>query len=121
MTHSEQSSYEDGDYSETVKKLLTESKFTLILTEHATIRLEQRQIPENDVRENITNPKKLVFAKKRKKAREHEESYQCYFKQSKNLTQVYGLAFNFNENSIYLVTAFKGRPKLQKMVKYGKN
>ncbi len=121
MSGQSESLYEKGDFSEKVRKLLLQNRFRLVLTDHIKVRMSQRQMPEEDFKENLNNPKRLYAARKRKKSRKNEESYQCYFKQSNHLDQVYGLAFNFRTNKLCLITAFKGRPKLQKMVKYGKN
>ena len=45
-----------------IKKLTTYAKKDIIISKHAMIRIKQRQLNVDEIKENIINPKRLKFA-----------------------------------------------------------
>ncbi|MFA5797258.1 MAG: DUF4258 domain-containing protein [Candidatus Woesearchaeota archaeon] len=80
----------------------------IIITPHAHIRMIQRQISENEVIENILNPKRLVYA-----IRKEKQKFDCYFDYSKNLCHRYILAI---EKNIVIITVVKINRRWQHIV-----
>ena len=51
------------DYSNVlIKKLKSFTKEDIVISHHATIRIRQRQLNVNEIKENIINPKRLKYA-----------------------------------------------------------
>jgi len=83
------------------KNILTEKfkrykKDNIIITDHAKEQALFRNIDLEEVKENIINPKRLVFAGKQEAKREGEEKYDCYFGYSKTQCHRYILIVNKN-------------------------
>jgi hypothetical protein len=66
----------------------------VIITEHAKIQALFRGINLNEVKENIINPTRLIFAGKQEAEKEGEEKYDCYFQYSKTQCHRYVLVIN---------------------------
>jgi len=66
----------------------------IVITDHALRQALFRSISLDEVRENIINPRRLVFARKQKARRETEEKYDCYFAYSKTQCQRYIITIN---------------------------
>jgi hypothetical protein len=87
-----------------VERLKGYSEKQIIITSHTLIRLVQRQIDENEIKENILNPKRLKIAIKENASGSDEEKFDCYFEYSKNLCHKYVLVMNDN---VIVVTVVK--------------
>jgi len=87
-----------------VKILLGFDKQSIVITNHALIRLRQRQIETEEVIENIINPKRLQYAIKQETEYPGEEKYDCYFNYSKRLCHRYVLVI---KNKVIVVTVVK--------------
>jgi len=95
------------------KKLASFTKEDIIISKHAMIRITQRQIDIEEIKENIINPKRLEYAIKQSSDKEVEEKYDCYFDYSKNLCHRYVIVI---ENNIIVVTAIKINRKWQNII-----
>ena len=93
-----------------IKRLKSFKKEDVIITHHTLIRLCQRQISEQEVIENIINPKRLEYAIKEKAANAGEEKFDCYFGYSKTLCHRYVLVI---KNKVVIVTIVKINRKWQ--------
>lgn len=83
------------NYKDEVKKKLKKYKETdIIITDHAEYQAIFRNIDLGEVKENITNPKRLEVAEKQKSKKPKEEKYNCYFGYSKNRCHRYVLVIN---------------------------
>ena len=103
---------------ELIEKLKKYTKDDIVFTSHAFIRAKQRNIKLSEVIENITNPKRLVFARKQKANKPGEEKYDCYFVHSNTLCHRYVLIIN---KRIIVCTIIKINRRWQKRVeKHGR-
>jgi hypothetical protein len=103
----------------TNQKTYVESRFKtydrdqIIITSHATIRLLQRQISEDEIMENILNPKRLEYAIKEKHDVALEEKFDCYFGYSKTLCHRYIVVL---KDDVVVVTVVKINRRWQAIV-----
>jgi len=95
------------------KKLKTYKKENIIITEHAELQAFVREIELSEVKNNITNPDKLVYAQEQKSKKDDESKYDCYFAYSKHLYHRYILSINQN---IIIVTIIKINRDWQKVI-----
>lgn len=95
------------------EKLKSYKKEDIIFTSHAELQAFTRQIDLEEVKENIVNPTKLVYAKEQKAKKECEEKYDCYFSYSKNIYHRYILTLN---RKIIIVTIIKINRDWQKAI-----
>ncbi len=95
------------------KKLRTYKKSDIIITEHANFQAFTRNIDLEEVKENVINPVKLVYAKKQEAKYKGEEKYDCYFSYSKHLYHRYALTINAK---IIIVTIIKINRDWQKAI-----
>ena len=65
------------------------SKEDIIFSNHAIIRIKQRQIDIKEIKHNLIYPDKLKFALKQYSYKKSEEKFDCYFDYSKNLCHRY--------------------------------
>lgn len=84
-------------------KLKKYRKEDIIITKHAELQAYVRQIDLEEVKSNITNPEKLVFARLLEKNAD-KKKYDCYFAYSKHLYHRYILNIN---RKIIIVTIIK--------------
>lgn len=77
-----------------IEKLKRYTKETIIITEHARQQAIFRSINIEEVKENIINPTRLIFARKQDAERPEEEKYDCYFNYSKTQCHRYIIAIN---------------------------
>ena len=63
------------ELEELKKKLRTYKKKDIIVVHHAEMQAYVREVDLEEVKENIANPDKLVFAQKQKARRDNEEKY----------------------------------------------
>jgi hypothetical protein len=83
------------NYKDILKKKLPKyKKENVIITKHAEKQAIFRSIDINEVKENITNPKRLAYAQKQKAEKKGEEKYDCYFGYSKTRCHRYIIAIN---------------------------
>jgi len=101
------------DLKELKKKLSSYNKKDIIITEHANFQAFTRDVDLEEVKENIINPTKLVYAEKQKAKYKNEEKYDCYFAYSKHLYHRYALTINAK---IIIVTIIKINRDWQKAV-----
>lgn len=101
------------NYVQYVKdKLKSYDKKNVIITTHALIRLEQRQIDKKEVIDNLINPTRLEYAIKDDAERLNEEKFDCYFGYSK--TQCHRYVIILKEN-VVVVTVVKINRRWQKI------
>ena len=96
-----------------IKKLRAFSIEDIIISEHAMVRIKQRQLDINEIKENIINPKRLKYAIKQFPLKKGEAKYDCYFDYSKNLCHRYVIVIRKN---IIVVTAIKINRRWQNIV-----
>ena len=77
-----------------IHKLRIYTKEDIIFTDHALKQAIFRGIDLEEVKENIINPKRLVFAKRQKADKEGEDKYDCYFGYSNTQCQRYIIIVN---------------------------
>jgi len=103
--------------SETIEnlkdKLKEYKKEDIIITDHAKIQAIVRDIEIDEVKQNILNPKRLIYAKKQKAENPDEEKYDCYFAYSENLCHRYVLTVN---GKVIIVTIIKINRGWQKII-----
>lgn len=85
----------------------------IIITEHAELQALTRDISLNEIKEDIVNPVRLVYAKEEDAKNPDEEKYDCYFAYSKHLYHRYILVLN---SKILIVTIIKINRDWQKSI-----
>jgi hypothetical protein len=80
------------------------NKDEIIFTKHAELQAFIRNVNLEEVKENIINPTRLVYAKEQKAKYENEKKYDCYFSYSKHLYHRYALSI---DRKIIIVTIIK--------------
>jgi len=99
---------------EELKKRFGEyKKKDIIITDHAEMQAIFREIELDEVKKNIVNPEKLVYAEQQKAKKAGEEKYDCYFAYSKELAHRYILTIN---RKIIIVTIIKINRDWQKII-----
>jgi len=88
-------------------------KEDIIVTDHANLQAYVREIDINEVKENIVNPEKLVYAEKQDSKDKDCEKYNCYFAYEKNLAHRYIITIN---TKIIIVTIIKINRDWQKII-----
>ena len=76
----------------------------IIISDHALVRMFQRQISQEEVIENIINPRRLEYAIREKARNSNKEKFNCYFGYSKTLCHNYVLVI---KNDVLVITVFK--------------
>ncbi|MBI2630361.1 hypothetical protein HYW76_04635 [Candidatus Pacearchaeota archaeon] len=94
------------------EKLKEYKKEDIIFTFHAEIQALIRQIDLEEVRNNLTNPKKLVFVEK-EEIQNKKEKYSCYFAYSNFNCHKYVLTLN---SKIIIVTIININRNWQKII-----
>lgn len=79
---------------ELIRKLQRYGREDIIITSHALFRAIFRGIDEEEIKENIINPKRLHCAIRLESDIEGEEKYDCYFAYSNTQCQRYIIAIN---------------------------
>ena len=95
------------------EKLSQYKKSDIIITNHAEIEAFVRDVDLEQVKENVSNPVKLVYAQKQEAKHSNEEKYDCYFAYSKHLYHRYALTINAK---IIIVTIIKINRDWQKAI-----
>jgi len=95
------------------KKLRGFKDKNIIITNHAELQAFVRDIDINEVKKNIRNPEKLVYAKEQDSIKEDEEKYDCYFAYPKHLYHRYVLII---DGKIIIVTIIKINRDWQKAI-----
>ena len=99
---------------EELKKRLRNYKIEeIIVTEHAELQAFSRDVDLKEVKENILNPVKLVYAKQQEAKNDDEEKYDCYFAYSKHLYHRYAIVIN---GKLLIVTIIKINRDWQKAI-----
>jgi hypothetical protein len=99
------------NYKDTViEKLKLFSKEDIIISHHTRIRLCQRQISEQEIVENIINPRRLEYAVKEEAKNPGEEKFDCYFGYSKTLCHRYVLVI---KDKVIVITIVRINRKWQ--------
>lgn len=96
-----------------IKKLKGYSKKDIIFTTHAKVRAVQRGLDLEEVKDNIANPRRLVYAVKQEARKSGEHKFDCYFLYSKTLCHRYVLIIN---RRIIICTAIKINRRWQNVV-----
>jgi hypothetical protein len=94
-------------------KLSKYKKRDIIITPHAELQAFTRNVDLEEVKNNVINPIKLVYAKQQKAKDKNEEKYDCYFAYSKSLYHRYAIAINAK---IIIVTIIKINRDWQKAI-----
>ena len=79
-------------------------KEDIIITDNAELQALTRGVDLDEVKENIINPDRLVYARPQKAQKKNEEKYDCYFACSKHLYHRYALILN---GKVLIVTIIK--------------
>ncbi len=99
--------------AEVIDKLKRFNREDIIISDHALIRLKQRQISEAEIIENIINPKRLQYAIKQEPNHSGEEKFDRYFNYSKTQCHRYVIVI---KNKVVVVTVVKVNRRWQKIV-----
>lgn len=94
-------------------KLKKYKRDDIIITNHAEIQAIMREIDLEEVKNNIVDPDKLVFAHKQESTNLKEKKYDCYFAYSKLLAHRYILTLN---GKVIIVTIIKINRDWQKVI-----
>jgi hypothetical protein len=100
------------ELEELKNKLKKYRKEDITITHHAEWQALIRQIDLEEVKSNIINPEKLVFARLLEENAE-KEKYDCYFSYSKHLYHRYLLTIN---RKVIIVTIIKVNRDWQKAI-----
>lgn len=95
------------------QKLKQYNKKDIIITKHAELQAFVREVDLEEVKDNIINPEKLVYAQKQEPQKSDEEKYDCYFAYSKRLYHRYALVLN---GKVLIVTIIKINRDWQKAI-----
>jgi hypothetical protein len=101
------------DLEKLKSKLRTYRREEIIVTRHAVLRARIRKIHLEDIKENIVNPEKLVFAEQQTAQKEGEKKYNCYFAISKEVSHRYVLV---TDGKVIIVTIIWINKNWQKIV-----
>ncbi len=101
------------ELNELREKLREYKKSDIIITDHADLQAFTRNVDLEEVKQNIINPIKLVYAKKQEAKLNNLEKYDCYFAYSKHLYHRYALTINAK---IIIVTIIKINRDWQKAI-----
>ena len=94
-------------------KLRSHKAGDIIITKHAGLQAIMRQIDFEEVKRNILNPDKLIYAEKQNSKKFNEEKYDCYFAYSSDFVHRYILVIN---GKVIIVTIIKINRNWQKIV-----
>lgn len=95
------------------EKFRSYKKEDIIFTDHSKLQAFVREIDLEEVKENIVNPDKLVYAEEQKAFKKSEKKYNCYFGYSKSFSHRYALTTN---SKIIIVTIIKINRDWQKII-----
>jgi hypothetical protein len=99
---------------ETLKEIFGKyKKEEIFFTKHAELQAWIRGVDLEEVKKNIINPDKLVYAEEQESLKMGEKKYNCYFSYSKHLCHRYILTLNRN---ILIVTIIKINRDWQKAI-----
>jgi len=101
------------DIEKLKQKLSSYDKKDIIIKHHAEIRAIVRDIDLEEVKENIVNPKRLVYAEEQKALKNTEKKYNCYFSYSKEMCHRYVLTVN---SKVIIVTIIKINRDWQRII-----
>lgn len=82
------------DLEELKNKLRKYKREDIIIKYHAELQAFVRVVSLDEVKENILNPVRLVYAEKQKSKFPSEEKYNCYFAYSKHYYHRYVIIIN---------------------------
>jgi len=103
----------DNQRDYVTKRLRSFCRSDVVISDHARIRLLQRQISEDEIIENVINPTRLRYAIPEKAEHQGEEKFDCYFEYSKRLCHKYILVI---KDKVIIVTVVKISRKWQEIV-----
>lgn len=95
------------------KKLRGHKREEIIIKKHAELQAYVREIDLEEVKNNIINPEKLVYAREQKSEKRDAEKYDCYFAYSKYLYHRYILTVN---RKVIIVTIIKVNRDWQRVI-----
>ena|SRR3989304_4030225 len=99
---------------EKLKEMLGKyKKEDIIITKHAELQAFVREVDLEEVKENVVNPQKLVYAKEQEAKNKDEEKYDCYFAYSRRLYHRYAIVLN---GKVLIVTIIKINRDWQKTI-----
>lgn len=102
------------NYKDYVKERLKSfRKEDIIISDHALIRIVQRQINQEEIVENIINPVRLEYAVRDKAENKNEEKFDCYFGYSKTQCHRYVIVI---KEKVIVVTVIKINRRWQRIV-----
>ena len=87
----------------------------IVFSNHSRIQASVRQIDLSEVKQNLTNPKRLVYAKKEAGRRKGETKYDTYFAYAPSYAHRYIFTMN---GKIVVVTVIKIQRNWQKLVEW---
>jgi len=93
-------------------KLKQFNESDIIISEHALIRMYQRQINKNEVIKNLLNPKRLKYVIREEDCLSDGEKFDCYFEYSASLCHRYVIIIKEN---LIVITVVKINRRWQKL------
>ncbi|MBN2127085.1 MAG: hypothetical protein JW703_01690 [Candidatus Diapherotrites archaeon] len=99
------------DFSEKLKKL----DFEIVFTNHAELRIIQRQLEKQKIISDLKNPVSLKLIEKQECV-EFEEKYKLWFIPFKRTAYIYVIVINYVKKKIFVKTVIKQRLIWQKKV-----
>ena len=102
------------DIVELKDKLKSYSNRNIIVTDHASIRADFRKVTIEEVKNNITNPEKLVYFREVEAKFSNERKFECYFAYNDNLCHKYALTVN---GKVIIVTIIFINRKWQRYIR----
>ena len=102
------------DLEKLKQKLSSYPSEKIIIKYHAEIQALVRDIDLEEVKENLRNPKRLVYAEKQESQNPSEKKYNCYFAYSEDFAHRYILTTNGN---LIIVTIIRINRNWQKTIK----
>jgi hypothetical protein len=102
------------DLEKLKEKLKSYSKKDIIITDHAETQAIFREIEIEEVKENILNPEKLVYAEEQNNENQNKKKYNCYFSYSQDFAHRYVFTTN---GKLIIVTIIKINRDWQKTIK----
>ena len=94
-------------------KLGEYKKEDIVIIPHAKIQAYVREVDLEEVKNNIVNPNRLVYATDQKAEKQNEKKYDCYFAYSKQLYHRYAIVL---DGKLIIVTIIKINRDWQKAI-----
>lgn len=108
--------YYNVDLESFKKKIAEFKKEDIIIKSHAIIRLLQRQMNEDEIKQNVIDPFRLFHVIQEPSDYPDEEKFICYFKYSRRNYHKYVLAINTKIKKIIIITVINLNRDIQREI-----